>query len=83
MVFLHEMDSAEDRVIEAGYSVYGKKNDTMAKLQFAKEHRDQLIASNILRRALFQVYVCFVQKNAGIPMIGGLKHARKLNFHCR
>ena len=77
------MDPAEDRVIEVGHSVCGEEHDTIAIFQFTKEHRDQLVASDILLRALFQIHVCFVQKNEGIPVVGGLEDAQKLNFHRR
>ena len=77
------MDPAEDRVIEVGNSVYGEEYDTIAIFQFAKEYRDQLVASDIRLRALFQIYVCFVQKNEGVPVVSGLEYARKLNFYHR
>ncbi len=77
------MYPAEDRVIEVGNSVCGEEHDTIAIFQFAKEHRDQLVASDIRLRALFQIHVCFMQKNESIPVIGGLEDAQKLFFHCR
>ena len=75
------MDSAKDRFIEIGNSIYNKKYNTLAIFEFAKEDRNQLIASDILRWASFYIYICLVQKNKGIPVIGGLKDTRKLNFY--
>lgn len=77
------MDPAEDRVIEVGNPICDKEHSTIAIFQFAKEHRDQLVASDIRLRALFQIHVCFVQNNQGVLVVGGLEHARELNFHHR
>lgn len=75
------MDSAEDRFIEVGDSVCGEEHDTIAVFQVAEEHRHELVATDIFRRALLQVHVCLVQKNESIPVVGGLKDARELNLH--
>lgn len=57
VVFRHEVDyevdPAEDRVIEVGYSVCSEEHDTITIFQFLKKHRNQLVASDILLRVLF------------------------------
>jgi len=63
VIFQCEMNSAENRVIEVENSICDEKHDIIAIFQFAKKHRDQLVASDIRLRALFQIHVCFVQKN--------------------
>lgn len=63
MIFQREINSVENRVIEVENSICDKKHDIIAIFQFAKKHRNQLVASDIRLRALFQTHVCFVQKN--------------------
>jgi len=77
------MYSAENRIIEVGNSICNKKYNIIAIFQFAKKYRDQLVASDIRLRALFQIYICFVQKNKNISVIDNLKDAQKLNFYRR
>ena len=76
------MGDAQDRFIQTADAVGGKGNETIAVLQTAKEHRDQLVASDILFGVLLQVGIRFVQKNQGILLVGGLKDILKSSFHC-
>ena len=49
------MDDARDHFINAADVVGSEEMETIAVLQTAKEHRDQLVASDVLLRALLQV----------------------------
>lgn len=69
------MNPAEDRFVEVGHSVRGQKHDTLTIFDFAKEHRDKLVARDIVLRALFQIHIRFIQKNQCIPVVGSLEDA--------
>ena len=81
IVLQHEMDPAEDRFVEIRNSVGGQEQNAFAVFQHAKEHRDKLIATEVLLGALFHVYICFVQEDQCLSVAGDLEDARQLTLH--
>lgn len=74
------MDSAQNRFIELRYPVCGQEQYSLVVFQFAEEHRDKAVASQIIERAPLKKDIRFVQKKNCVPMAGGLEDSRESVF---
>ena len=83
IVLQHKMNPAEDRFVEIRNSVGSQEQNPFAVFQHAKEHLDKLVTTEILLSALFHVYICFVQEDQCLPVVGDLEDARQMTLHHR
>jgi hypothetical protein len=74
------MDPAKNRFIKLRYPVCGEENYSLAVFQFAEEHRDKAVASEIIGRTLLEEDVCFVEEKNCIPVASSLEDSRELPF---
>jgi hypothetical protein len=74
------MDSAQNRYIKMRYPVCSEEKNSLAVFQFAEEHRDKAVASEIIGRTLLEEDVCFVEEKKCIPVASSFEDSRELPF---
>jgi len=74
------MDPAQNRYIKMRYPVCSEEKNSLAVFQFAEEHRDKTVASEIIGRTLLEEDVCFVEEKNCIPVASSLEDSRELPF---
>ena len=78
LVVVHaDVNTRLESGIDVFDSVGGEEEDAFVVFQDAKEDGDELVSLQIMRAALLQEYVGFVEEEDGVPFAGHLKYIRE------